>query len=55
VTTSGFVKSRSGCSGAKLCRYHGPSGTRDHAGPPNTEGQLFGGCAPSGPRPSRKR
>ena len=28
--------------------------TRDHAGPPKTLAQLFGGYSPSSPRPSRK-
>ena len=51
ATTSGFAKFRSGCSGANMCRYHWPSGTRVHAGPPKTDGQLFGGSLPSGPRP----
>jgi hypothetical protein len=32
-----------GLLGAKMCRYHWPSSTRLHAGPPKTDGQLFGG------------
>ena len=57
--TSSFVQSRSGCSGAKRCRYHWPgrpsaSVTRVHAGPPNTLCQSLGGVSPPGPRPSRK-
>ena len=51
--TSGFDQSRSGCRESNRCRYHCPSGTRVHAGPPKTERQLFGGSEPSGPRPSR--
>ncbi|MBY8853342.1 hypothetical protein K7G98_35975, partial [Saccharothrix sp. MB29] len=39
---------------ANRCRYHWPSGTRVHAGPPNWLGQLLGGAEPSKPPPSRK-
>ncbi|SIM48153.1 Uncharacterised protein [Mycobacteroides abscessus subsp. abscessus] len=52
--TSGLSQFRSGCSGAKLCRYHCPSSTRVQAGPPKIEIQSAGGSAPSGPCPSRK-
>ena len=45
--TSGCHQFRSGCSGAKRCRYHClPFGSGDQAGPPNDEVQLLGG-APS--------
>ena len=60
AATSGFVQSRSGCSGANRCRYHWPgvpsaAATRCQAEPPKRDGQLFGGSSPPGPRPSRKR
>ena len=48
----GSSQFRSGCSGANRCRYHSPSGTRCHAGPPNTDGQLFGGSSPCSPAPA---
>src|SRR5215210_5727997 len=34
-------------------RYHSPSGTRCHAGPPNIDSQSLGGSEPSAPRPAR--
>ena len=49
--TAGLVQFRSGCSGANRCRYHCPSGTRCQAGPPNCDGQLFGGSSPFGAAP----
>jgi hypothetical protein len=45
---------RSGCSRAWMCKYHCPSSTRVHIDPPNPDCQSDGGCAPSGPLPSRK-
>ncbi len=54
VRTSGWSQFRSGCSGANRRRYHCPSGSRVHAGPPKQETQSVGGSEPSGPRPSRK-
>ena len=53
-TTSGFSQLKSGCSGAKRWRYHSPSGTRVHAGPPKVESQSVGASLPSSPRPGRK-
>ena len=38
-----------------LLEYQSPSGSRSHAGPPNTDSQLLGGRTPPRPRPSRKR
>ena len=52
--TSGCFQLKSGCSVAKECRYHCPSGTRVHAGPEKIEVQSAGGSSPSFPRPSRK-
>jgi len=43
-----------GCSLVNMCRYHWPSGTRVHAGPPKWFCQLVGGSSPFGPLPSRK-
>ncbi len=56
--TSGLSQLTSGCEESNRCRYHWPglpsaSVTRVQADPPNTEAQLFGGCEPSSPAPSR--
>ncbi|MDF2711488.1 MAG: hypothetical protein K0R62_7140 [Nonomuraea muscovyensis] len=40
--TSGLSQLRSGCSGANRWRYHCPSGTCVHAGPPKIDDQSFG-------------
>lgn len=55
----GVVPVDVGLFGANRCRYHWPgvpsaSVTRVQAGPPKTEGQLFGGSSPCAPLPSRK-
>ena len=52
--TSGFFQFQSGCSLVNMCRYHWPSGTRVHAGPPKLAIQSVGGWSPFGPLPSRK-
>jgi hypothetical protein len=51
----GFVQFRSGCSGAKRCRYHSPSATRVQALPPKIDCHWFGGSSPLAPRPGRNQ
>ena len=58
--TSSFSQLRSGCSGAKRCRYHSagvPSSSCVcvQALPPKMDDQSFGGSSPCGPRPGRNQ
>ena len=53
--TSGLRQFRSGWVESKMWRYHWPSGDFDHAGPPKTDFQLFGGSSGSIGSASRNR